>query len=617
MPTSSARPERLAHLAATLAERSATLDAQVGEVTAALGAYRSGCPDGPAIGAPEAAIHAVHRCRNLAGRLGRVAAAFTRADSGGGTTVATASDHILALSVAAHLAGVRLPDALRAPELHAVGRRAGTQLALAGTGEAAIMLAGWADTPPDAAYASGVIDGLGARGVEAVVGRIARAYGTQGWGRTRVEATMRGLTVLVAQAGRSLSAAPSYRLDLTVIHQLGRARAGREVLRQIVLGAHHLHPALTAALGAALLQPISGPPELTSASRMLVDRFDQRGLPPGLDLPVLRLLQADPRAAELWELGSPPGRSRLAQQLGRRSNPELAALAGIVHDLYVAPVLEHRAQPWRSPLAGQRPHGAARRTGEVLEALLAAVQEVAHPLPPVSRVLAGVVAAHPAFLDHHLAVGAYRSLEPDPAIGRWFEVLAQEPVAIDTALGALQARGRSSAAAFLARSAPGAGSADALRSSLEPIRDIGLLLVRGAATAGRTYSLMTSLAIQAVAGGLTVGGGRAAAAAGPAAPVIAMGIRVAADAGRDEAIDELAWSDAHLDRAPKRALDRSFVASTAAAMAEDPRWRAHLRDVHELAGLDVVRSDEDWRTFRSWMARQDPTVRDTLASLRP
>ena len=639
MPTSSARPERLVQLAAYIDSRAGRLQGDLDEVITALGNYRARCPDGPPLGQPGAVTgHAIAQARRLAARVGRVAVAFNVADSGGGTTFATANDHALSQLFAASATSRSVPAALLVPQRYETGGKLGRRLAHGSAADTAATLAGWATAPPDGAYAAGVLDALNAPGLLAIVSRLEMAYGNPGLGRTQIEAALGGLAEAVRAAGSGLSPLPlqgplrperrgrpstattPYALDLTIIERLGATMAGREALRQITLGIHDLHPAVTAALAGALLDPLPGPPDATIASRALIDRSRWRGLPDHLDIPILRLLAADRRAGALWELGSPPGQSRLAMNFRRRTNVELAPMADLAYKLWVSPVLEDGQRAWQQRVAGTNRTPAQAHTDQALTELLDAISGLENPPPNLARLLAALTLVHPAFFEHRVSERAFRSLDPDPALIGWFEVLSRHPMAIDDAVGAILARGRATARECLAGNGPGSrpgeGPTDALRACLQPVRDLGLLLVRGALRAGRSYDLFTSMAINVFGSGINLGIAVGSKATGPAAPVIALAGRAAVVAGTEKALERMAWSSSHLERKPAKALDRSIAFIAARAMAADADWRPHLRRTADLATLDVVGSDADWQDFRAWIARQEPVVRDTLDTLR-
>lgn len=632
MPTSSARPERLRQFAVAVDERAARAHGRVAEVLDALRRYQIACRDSPAIGQPDAVARGrLDQARSLAGAVGQLAEAFAEADSGGGSSLSTANDLLLSRRLSTDHAGIAT-TALLLPQQHEEGRRTGARLAGFGPEPAAEALAGLSTRPMTSAYATGLVEGLGARGIMAVVARTEASYESHRISHTEMEAAMTGLTEAMRSAGNTLPAITStpmpqqdkpapllkapYALDLSIIERLGGSSRGQHTLRQLTLGASDLHPAVVASLAEAIMRPITGPAATwTMPSQGLVDRSRRRGLPDKFDVPILRLLRADVAAAGLWELGSPPGYSRLAVNLTRRTPAELDVVADIARSLYLDPVAAGANPPWSPPLAGTEATGGQSRTDQALAGIVGAVQGMDRPTPETARFLADLLETHPDFFDDAISDRAWETLEPDEELIGYFEVVSRDPAALRQTTDTIIERGAAVSADCLADSDPATARSGALRSCLQPTRDLGLSLERGAFRAGQDLDVVKAFGISVVARGAQAGVGAVAHAAGPPGALVGyLGNGLVAE-GKDQATDRYAKSNDRLHHRPAQAMDRSLPYVAALAMAEDDRWRNLLADPGRLRQFDVVGSTADWESFCTWIDHQPPSVQHTLRAL--
>ncbi len=633
MPTSSARPDLLRHAAHALEDDVRRLDRLVAEATEALHRYQAASPDAPPPGRPDLAASALlGRARSLAGAVAQLADAFAAADRGD-PSVATAPDLILSRRLERHHPGIAV-GALLAPVRHAEGRAAGRRLAEAGPEEAARLLSSGAPATHDPAYAAGLVAGLGTAGLVGLGDGLAAALADHRLTYHEADAAYVALGELLDRAASELPALPHVplpqdaaapdltapgALDLSIVAGLGRTDGGRHLARHLALDRTAAHPALVATLAGAVLDPFRPGPQDLAPPQALLTRLRHRGLPEKLDLPVLRLLAADPAAAGLWELGSPPGASRLGVNLSRRTSIEAVEVAAIAHALYVAPVADGRGRAWEPPVAGVAPTAGQQRTDRALAAIVAAAPGAA-PHPATSGLLADLVATHPAFFVDQLADQRWETLRPhEPLIG-YFQVVAGRPEALQRATDAIVAHGADVSADCLAAPAVGGPPAttppsDHLRTCLQPVRDLGLTLERGAHRAGRHVDLVNALGVAAATRVAQMGVGAVAKVAGPAGPLVGyLGDGLVTE-GKARATDRWVDTNGRLDRAPAQAIDRSLPFLAALAMADDGRLGATLVDVDDLRRLDVVRSPADWATFLTWIDRQPPAVHDALTAL--
>lgn len=623
MTTSSARPELLRSFAVDLAAQTERARTDVDAVTRAMARYRAGCGAAdPVAGIDWIARNRLDRARHLATSVGQIAQAFTDADGGiAGSAVSTPTDSALARAIDDRAPGLSSGLVL-APTHTEDGRRLAASLGSLSGAEAADRTARLDQLLTSEAMAAGFVNELGTEGLVDLYESITEARRNSEIDPAEFDRAM------VALAGAfSLAGGPSRRptmpaapgggpLDLEVIDGLGDSSSGRMLIRHISISGSDMAPGLVGRLAGAAFHGSAPPTSTLAVGHVeLLGRLADQGRAGGVDLPLLGMLRADPRAATAYENASPPGTSRLATHLTRRNPEELVVSSDILRARYITPAAADGVAPWTRPGAGEPIPPIQARTDAALRGSLGAVQGMDDPPRAVSLLLVDFVGTHPAFFDDVIADQAFETTAPSTRLRGYFEVIARQPEALDRGTALVIDRSADQASASIATLDPVDVAADQLRADLDAPRQIGHYVQDGAFDAGQRHHAVAGLGLSVATYGTKQLLGRASKAGGPATMLgsylIKPWIGLAGEGARTRYVD----TNDGRDELPAEAMDRSLPFVAAAAMMTDDRWRHLLHDPDQLAGLDVVASDADWRAFTAWLSHQPPVVQDTLREL--
>ena len=626
MTTASARPDELQTFAAHLASID-RLDDDLARVRTAAAAYAASCAGAVPVVSVLQAGGAFDRAVGLARGVRQVASAFLHADGNGRRAIVHIAEHKLLDGLEKRFPGLTSGAIGAAREVErgiALGRR----IAAAGLDEARKLLApfdGGHHLDPD--FASGVLSGLGSKGLVATYDIAATTTGAVVTDRRGRERMMGDLASLLSASGRANDVHPARDL----IHDLGRTAAGRVVLRRMV---EHLHlhgpaPSLTVALGEALAL---GPPAARDATAHHAGPSRFELLPRTDDHATLRLLGADPAACLELERRHP---GAALQILDRAPDKESASLAAVcVGHVVNGTVRTGATRAWTG--VGPPPSGLAHDTLLDLPKVAVELDDRLGGAPAgVSRMLAETARIHPG-LVHRLrrpmeldGVGSERDEPKGPTLSQFFEVVARDGQALATATTTLGGQRAAALGDLVHRNPPGRLDAHDVDSTLQTADDEVFALAKGADRAGQGEHPALEVAIRvgatAIAVALPWAAGQVAGAVGTdvAGPIagaafgdhvrdgVALPTKAALGKLEGAADDRWGTDDDDREEPVLAVVGEDESALLAQTLATDRRWSTRLHG--SVPAMDGTAAGA--ARLQAWIDRQDPEVRALFGNL--
>ncbi|MCU1357932.1 MAG: hypothetical protein JWM89_3350 [Acidimicrobiales bacterium] len=574
------------------------------------------------------AARAIESARALSRAVRQVADVFQAADRGQGSSVVRVRDGGFANVLVDWFPGLSTGPIQAAIEFDR-GRRIGRILREVDPDRARRLLHRLHPGAIDAHLASGVLSGLGAAGFAGLVARAGAARRRSELTPAEHRSLLGSLAGVLTGAGATIGP-PEHPtdppivlpdgIDLRLLRRLGAFRHGRLALRAVVRHLHVVPAGLTVELAAALLLGPSGHDDQAAGAPL-------PGLgegPSSLDLaelPMLRLLAADPFAAAALEARHPRGPSPALTILrGNTTRAELPVVATILGHVANGAVDAGWAPRWREGIA---PPGLGHR---LLDGLADGVIEAdGRTRAPVelSRMLARALELHPGMAerlarDLHPSQGSWggERVATLTRSARFYEIVARDLPSLDRALGALVAQRSALVRAELRRHGPGDLApleAQAPFDHVDPqIRDLAL----GADAAGKGDRIAVMLATKLVAVALpAISSTAAKVATGPAAGALvgaaaAGATRVGARRAKGVIDDRWGHTDDHREDEITDALAGDEAWLVARSMASDARWSKVLRSPVPPAVTHAEREQ-----FRAWVAAQPAEISSVLEPL--